>query len=59
MLGGSAEGVACYASDTALAAGPDTKPAAITQSKVMSPQHKEVVIVACPRITLGSLSLPA
>lgn len=59
ILRGSAESVACYACDTALAAGPDPKPAAIKQSKVMSPQQREVVIVACPRITLGSLSLPA
>lgn len=56
ILGGSAESVACYASDTALATGPDPKPVAIKWSKVMSTQHKEIVIVACPRITLGSLS---
>lgn len=56
ILGGGAESVACYASDTALATVPDPKPAAIKKSKVMSTQHKEIVIIACPSITLGSLS---
>lgn len=49
------QSVACYASDTALAISPDPKPVAIKQSKGMSTQHKESVIVICPRFTLGSL----